>query len=72
MKGLAEMTAENDALVRHAEARRRRAIRNLKARVARVLQNPPVGGPVSSFTRRDVYRAIDEWFAAERSNGVMR
>jgi hypothetical protein len=71
VKGLAELTAENDALVARAEAKRKASLRRLKQRIANVTSDV-VGdrdGFMRAVTRRDINAAIDEWDAAERRKG---
>ena len=62
MKGLAEMIAENDAIVARARKRERDAIRRLKQRVARIFR----GWHGAGVLHRDVTAAIDAWHAAEQ------
>lgn len=62
MKGLLELTAENDAIMARAEAKRRASIRRLKARIARIFIDE-----VTTYDR--IYRAIDAWHAAEKRRG---
>lgn len=61
MKGLAELQAENDALVSRAEAKQRASLRRLKQRIARVMWRPE-----DRRYRSSAFRAIDEWAAKER------
>ena len=64
VKGLTELTAENDALVAKAEARAAASLRRLKQRVAACISWD------SDLVRRDVREAIDAWDRAERKRGA--
>lgn len=63
MKGLAELTAENNALIERADKRRAASIRRLKQRIARAsyMFNRMTDGRV----RREINACIDAWYAAE-------
>lgn len=63
MKGLAELIAENDELVRRADKRRAASIRRLKQRIARIFIDE-----VTTYDR--IYAAIDRWYAAEQKRGA--
>jgi hypothetical protein len=66
MKGLAEMTAENNALVGRARVREAGRLKRLKQRLARFLYDPL---KPARFVRRDVNAAIDAWHRAEQKRG---
>lgn len=68
MKGLAELTAENDALVRRAEERENAKYRRLKQRIARLTRSPHLA--VSRRVMREqLNAAIDAWRKAEAMRG---
>jgi hypothetical protein len=69
VKGLAELTAENDALVKRAEAKRKASLRRLKQRIANA--GFMVADPTERVVRvADVNAAIADWDAAERKRGA--
>lgn len=67
MKGLAELTAENDAIVARAEKRRADSIKRLKARIRRKVFSR--GRFLVDFGLDHIYTAIDAWHAAEKRRG---
>lgn len=61
MKGLAEIQAENDAIIERVRENEKASIRRLKKRIARVLWRLE-----DHRYRVSAFQAIDEWHAAER------
>lgn len=69
-EGLAELTAENDALVARAEAKRKASLRRLQRRIRTQIsgwggQDPKADRNLMTF----VNHAIREWDKAERKRG---
>lgn len=70
MKGLAELTAENDALVRCAQEREDAKYRRLKQRIARVSWRFGCAGDLTAAqARKRINAAIDAWRKAEAKRG---
>lgn len=70
MKGLAELTAENDELVARAETKRKGSLRRLKQRIQNILTKYPLYGADRGDAVSDIGLAIEEWDAAERKRGA--
>lgn len=68
MRGLAELTRENDALVARAATRRDASLRRLKQRIANLTHSPHLGTSRRDM-RRQINAAIDAWDAGERKRG---
>ena len=65
MKGLAELTAENAALVARAVAARKASLRRLKQRIANLTHSPHLGTSRREM-RKQINAAVDAWDAAEQ------
>jgi hypothetical protein len=69
VKGLAEMTAENDVLVARARKRETDSLKRLKQRIARVSWQFDYVKDVAAM-RRKINECIDQWHEAEQKRGA--